>query len=724
MSRASLTIVTLGVLVAGSAHAQASHDAAAPEDSVIRLTPVTVTATRSATNVFRVPAPVSVLDRRAITERMPTSISDLFRGMPGLDVSGVGASQVRPIIRGQRGQRILLLSDGLRLNNSRRQQDFGELPALVDVSAVERIEVVRGPSSVLYGSDAIGGVVNVITKRPDEDGIHGTAGVRYNTLDASRTGFGSGVSSAFGSAAARFGRLSIMARGNRRNTANYAAPAGTFGDITLDDAVKVHDSGVKDYSFDGYLGYQIARGHDAFVRYEQFGADTAGFGYLDPELFGPDEPLIRIRYPRQQYRRMVGGYNSTALGLPVADQLDVTGYYQTNVRNLSFDIFIPFGGGAGMAIDQRNFTEIQTVGGRLEAKKFLGSAAVLTYGVDFFRDVTDNTDTSTTSYVGIPVPPSTVDIPQVPNASYRSMGAFAQSEFDLTPWATVILGARYQEVHAATRTTPGIDDALVASTDRTLVASANAVVTLSDKLSAVASAGRAFRSPNLVERFFNGATPEGFGYQSANPDLQAETSLNVDLGLRYRDRILYVEGFVFQNTIFNGIRIDATGDTKFGLTEYHNVNVDRLRVRGFELQWDVRSPTGIAVGSGFTHLRSRNVTLDQDNPIGDGFASQMTAFARYDLPSRHAFVQYDVRYNFERDDPEIMPGTPIGETLPAFMVHDIRAGVVAFRYAGQTGQFLIAVNNLTNALYAEFANASFFRPEPRRNIVVSYVHSF
>ena len=144
-------VLFAGALLVPSLAAQARPDTAASRDTVY-LTPIAVTATRSPKDVFLTPVPVDVLDRRDIRTRAPNNVADLFRGLAGLDVSGVGLTQVRPIIRGQRGQRILLLADGQRLNNSRRQQDFGEVPALVDVAAIERVEVVRGPASVLYGS--------------------------------------------------------------------------------------------------------------------------------------------------------------------------------------------------------------------------------------------------------------------------------------------------------------------------------------------------------------------------------------------------------------------------------------------------------------------------------------------------------------------------------------------------------------------------------------------
>ncbi|MFQ5550660.1 MAG: TonB-dependent receptor plug domain-containing protein, partial [Gemmatimonadales bacterium] len=130
---------------ASSAYAQRTNgESSRDTTSVVRMAPITITATRSEISTFRAPQPVQVVTRDRIAERLPNNVAELFREMPGIDMMGVGPNQGRPSIRGQRGQRILVLADGLRLNNSRRQQDFGELPGLVDVGHIERVEVVRG----------------------------------------------------------------------------------------------------------------------------------------------------------------------------------------------------------------------------------------------------------------------------------------------------------------------------------------------------------------------------------------------------------------------------------------------------------------------------------------------------------------------------------------------------------------------------------------------------
>ena len=621
---------------------------------VVRLTPFTITATRTAIRVFDAPQPVVVFDESRIRDANPNTIADLFRTQAGLDVTGVGANQARPSIRGQRGQRILLLEDGMRLSNSRRQQDFGELPALIDVSAVQRVEVVRGPASVLYGSDAIGGVVNMITRVPDEEGMHGSGGYRYGSADNQNKGH----ASLFG----RFGKLSFIAGGSYRSADTVYAPAGTYGDITLDSRTAVFDTDLNDYSVNLYLGYEVAEGQRLYTKFESYDADTTGFGWVDPDAFDPSSPRIQIRYPFQDYRKYTVGYEANSIGTPVADGVSIVGYHQSNQRELANDIFIPFGSPTmGMNFSSVNYTDISTVGARLEASKFAWGRVNFTYGADFSQDDTDNTDFSVTSFMGFPPQPpflpDTSLAPNVPNASFRSLGAFVQGDIEVTPWASLILGARYQNIHAATKTTPLFTGDLNDQTNDAFVGAANAIVDITDQFTLIGTVGSAFRAPNIIEQFFEGPTPEGSGFQSRNPDLRPEKSFNVDFGVRYRDSHMFLEGFVFRNMITDGIRIIPTGDSVGGFFEVRNDNVDKLRFMGLELSGDVVLPAGFSLGANFTYFDTEDVSsrdpgalAEAQSPVGDSYSSKIGGTARYTYPTGLFFVEYEVRHNGDRRD--------------------------------------------------------------------------
>ena len=726
---ARLVMLLSSVVVATTVGAQspATRDSVTATDSarkrVTSLGEVTVTATRTARDVFNAPSAVSVIDSATLRRRLPNTPVDAFRDLPGLDVTGVGTNQARPTIRGLGGQRILLLEDGLRLNNSRRQQDFGELPAIAGVTGIDRVEVVRGPASVLYGTDAIGGVVNLITAglpSSGSDGVHGWAGFRYPTADKQQTP-SAGLQG-------RIGSFAFRASGAYRDSRSYDAPSGSFGDIDLSDDARVNDTGVRDYSFNANAGWDVGRSQTIFARAERYTARNAGFGYVDNTALGAtDAPTIQITYPDQDVSRYSLGWRALALGSPVADRVEVTTYLQNNTRHLDLDVFIPFGRGlpptAGVTSQQRNWTDLRSIGFRAEATKLVGDRLLMTYGADAFRDHSDNTDSSLTVVTGFGPPQIRAsNRPQIPNASFRSAGLFAQGDVRVVDRVSVILGARVQDVVAKTRETANLSDPLFESRDRTAVGTANLLVRATDGLNIIASVGRGFRSPNLVERFFEGATPEGSGYQARNLDLDPETSLNVDVGARWRRNGVFAEAFVFQNNVRDGITIEATGDSVNRLPAFRNVNVDRLRFRGLEMTAGARAFRTLDLTANFTRLQAKNVS-DPNSPIGDTYSRKLVFDAGWRPIGDRLSLGYTLRHNGEQKDIAVGEN-PIGPVVPGFTVHDARAQVGLFERGRNRTSLAFALHNFTNELYAEFANASFFRPEPGRSLSTSIVVEF
>ncbi len=143
------------------------------------------------TSIAKAGSTVSVIDRATIERSSAGSVADLLRTVPGVTVTesgGVGgAAQVS--LRGAEPQHTLVLIDGVRVNDPASARDDFDF-ATFSATNVERIEILRGPQSALYGSDAMGGVINIITRRPSA-GMHGSAtveggsyGTRSTTLTA------------------------------------------------------------------------------------------------------------------------------------------------------------------------------------------------------------------------------------------------------------------------------------------------------------------------------------------------------------------------------------------------------------------------------------------------------------------------------------------------------------------------------------------------------------
>lgn len=152
------------VVWGGTVFAQEDLQEFALEDMV-------VTATRTESKMVDVPVNTTVISAEKIADRHYLDVADALKDVPGANVldTGVGAYEKTLVLNGD--ERVLVLVDGRRVNNElgptsggRASFDFNQLP---DVSLIERIEVVKGHGGALYGSDAVGGVVNIITKKMD-----------------------------------------------------------------------------------------------------------------------------------------------------------------------------------------------------------------------------------------------------------------------------------------------------------------------------------------------------------------------------------------------------------------------------------------------------------------------------------------------------------------------------------------------------------------------------
>jgi outer membrane receptor for ferrienterochelin and colicin len=202
-----------------------------------------------------------------------------------------------------------------------------------------------------------------------------------------------------------------------------------------------------------------------------------------------------------------------------------------------------------------------------------------------------------------------------------------------------------------------------------VVGAANLLVAASDNITLIGTVGRGFRAPNLIEWFFDGPTPEGSGYQVRSPDLEPETSVNVDLGIRYRDRRMALEAFVFRNHVRDGIRIQPTGDTVQGFPAYRNVNLDKLRFQGIEIAGEAALVSSLSLIGTYTKIESED-ELDPSNPIGDSYSSKITGALRWMDPATRFWAEYAVRYNGERKDVALL-NNPLGRS--ASLVHYTRS---------------------------------------------------
>jgi outer membrane receptor protein involved in Fe transport len=254
----------------------------------------------------------------------------------------------------------------------------------------------------------------------------------------------------------------------------------------------------------------------------------------------------------------------------------------------------------------------------------------------------------------------------------------------------------------------------------------------------VASYATAFRAPNIIERLFNGITPEGLGFQILNPFLESENSDNIDVGIKVLTANAFFEAIYFDNEIDNAIIQHTMTDEEIAALPpevqeeidqaavdfvVQQRNADVFKVDGIEIAGAYRFRNGLSLGGNFTSLDGEaEIGGPATDPTGDTFEEKWTGFLRYDQPRGRYWAEYRVRHNAESDQ-ELDPGAlvpPVGPVLPSFTIHNLAGGVVLFdsdRFEHNLG---VVIANASDELYAEFSNASFFRPQSERNIVGTY----
>ncbi len=265
---------------------------------------VTVTATGREEATLSVVQSVLDLDQSQLPLRSGTSLGEVLNNEPGVAKRSSGPGSSRPVIRGFDGDRVLILEDGIRTGTlSSQSADHGEP---VDVNKLERLEVVRGPATLLYGSNAIGGVVNAISRR-DIFHQHADQGVRGYT-----TGLGgSNNAQGGGSAGFEFGRKAweFWSSGGGQRTSNYKTPLGT-----------VQNSQTRGSQTDAGLG-----------RYGQKAFFSFNYGFTDSRYGIPydtnaEDPEVAELLVRRHNYRFTGGLKDVGFVESIQAKINYSDY--------------------------------------------------------------------------------------------------------------------------------------------------------------------------------------------------------------------------------------------------------------------------------------------------------------------------------------------------------------------------------------------------------------
>ena len=511
---------------------------------------VTITASGVETPTFEAIASVSSVDATKITERAAVGIGEVLNGEPGVSKRSFGPGNARPVIRGFDGDRVLVSTDGVREGSLSSQS--GDHSEPVDVLAAERIEVVKGPATLLYGSNAIGGVVNAISGH--DEGAHPGMRGYFSTIG------GTNNSQAAVSGGIEYGKDNWMfwTNGTGQRTSDYSA-GGEFGKVNNSFTRAASGSvgggyfGTKAFFNATYTFYQNRYGipldiFDAAPENRTLrmwrDSEKFVFGYNDPTWF-------------------VSGMKFTVAFSNYRHQELVDEEVGTTFRNTLFSYRGVF--------EQRQY-------GKLSGR----------FGFEGFHRRYETVGDEI--LVRGPVPQD-------------SFSAFALEELKYER-VTFQFGGRVEN----NRYNPA-DPTLL---DRTFTGGSGAFgarIGLWDGGAFVANYSHSYRAPALEELYNNGPHDGTLSFEVGNPLLKAETSNGIDFALRHQSERFRGEANFFYYGIGNFVFLAPSGvvDPDSGL-EIANYLQGNSRFWGTEISGDITAHKYFNVLAGFDYVNAELAT--------------------------------------------------------------------------------------------------------------------
>ena len=675
ISSATITLRPQGTVIAVDHDGRASLDGAITPDCVARvwapgysdsivpcsrlMTPASATV-RLATHVTRLseavvvtarfdragrsplPRTMSVVDAVELEHRQSRTTPEALDEIPGVLIQKTHHGAGSPIIRGLMGNQVLVLVDGIRLNNATFRYGPNQYLATVDVFGLDRLEVVRGPGSVEFGSDAMGGVVNVLTKAPQ--------------LTASGT-------RRSGSATAR--AVSDGMERSGRGEAEYATPRlAVRGGLTARHFGDLHAGG--DLGVEAPSGYNEFAG-DARLVWQASGATAVSAGW---QLLHQDD-VPRFDQVRQrgfsrwnfapQARQLAWGRVSHSLPHAWMSSLALTGSWQGSHERRERQ-------SRGSAIVVSEEDRVRTVGVLAEATARPVGGLLIRYGLDFYHDAvaSERRDrnletTAITTRRGL-----------YPN------GASARSAelFGLVAWTKgrVTLDGGVRQTWG--RVTA--DDALFGDIDLATAATIGRVGagwTLGGGVDVYGSVGQAFRAPNIDDTSTLGAFD--FGVEVPAADLVPERSLSLEGGVRLRQSRLSVAAAVWKTSLSD--LVDRVRGTYLGLDVwegqrvYRRANVGDATLCGFEVEGRAtlgeRFEVGGFVAYAYGQQQANGQPMRRVPPLNGQLSLGWRHRRAHAEAGWRAAAEQDRLAPGDRDDHRIAPGG-----TPQWHVMDLRGG--------------------------------------------------
>lgn len=589
-------------------------------EDVLQTETVHVTASRVEQELMDVPMSVSVITSKDIEKSGAKTVGDLLSDIPGVEIKNDGGQGIdRVKIRGEDAFRTLVMIDGQKVAE---HKSMSGAPILIDPSMIERIEVIKGPASVLYGSDAIGGAINIITKKGGTRAVQGEVSAGMDTsasgknVSAGIYGNINGWEYRLNAATENYDRLETPI-GEVPYTEFDSRSASLYLAYNINENMKVGGT-IDYYKLDFMSGTQEAGYDEFFVDVPKWDRTK---GALFFEMNNVNDYLARLRLDVFHQQSNKDMHNRV---------------YMTDMYDMGSGMSIP----ASTKMDNFADNKLKQTGFSVQSDWMLGEHYLIA-GYEFsYDDLEAVSDADTTvSMMGAPfgskVSTSAWDANQQQHSVYASM------ESPFTDTFKINYGARYTWVSSeATHDESGVRSGAMAgrpgdpatpytehdrndSSDGHAVFNLGAVWSPTNNMSLRASWAQGYRFPIIQEMYVDSNMGGETTY--ANPDLKPETSDNFEVGMRWNHKVFTLDSALFYSKADDYIDTLTIAD---GVNQY--ANVSEATTYGLETSFSLNVFENFEPYTTFTLMRRK---------------FEQNGISTYDSGTPEMTARYGVRWN-------------------------------------------------------------------------------
>lgn len=547
------------------------------KESVIEGREVVITRSASSSDK-RQSGSIVTVGKTELQSHPSTNLIDALSRVPGVSQITTGNAISKPVIRGLSGNRVLTLSNGVK----QQGQQWGDEHGIeVDQYSADRVEVLRGPASLMYGSDGLGGVINILDALPAPVG---TVQGEFLSNYASNSGL-------IGSSLMLQGNENgfvYRVRGSYKNAHSFKTPDGYvpnsgFKEQNLSAQVGLNKSW--GYAHLDFSGYQTRLGF-----YEPALNDEGQFVNEEGETFTRSQLKSRtLAYPQQDVRHYKLALNSNLIF--GNGSLRSTLGYQHNLRKeLEEEIGTP-----------ELFLDLHTYSYdfKYSFKPMNGWLPVLGVSGEFMHSI------NTTGLEEL-----------IPDYDAQSYAAFAYVKKN---WGkhTMNAGLRFDHRNLDAKSLVHGDHehfTAFSNTFSNLSGGLGYSFELNDQLGFKANAGSAFRAPNIAELSSNGVHEGAFRYEIGNTALKAEQSYEVDASVEYQTATVSASLGSYVNYIDNFIFYNHDGETIDNTPVYRSIQRNAL-LRGIEASFTLHPVEFFHFENSFSYTKATNRGTNQPLPF-------------------------------------------------------------------------------------------------------------